>query len=685
MEITMNKQILSLFFSILLIPNIVIFPMESDSSHQSRCRSWEYMLSPADRKNRAIQRIGIIIAYKDLQEDITAFNIPLRDLRKNSIEMATQQFNEALERLETGPSFQNLSENNKQNKLTELAERNVIKWYLSRNRIYDTSNMKPDDRLNLAKRRLGLLIEYNLLQKRIDVADLDFEKIARHKLLAEMAKNYREHGSIGSIGLAENKLTTKYLSKISASLGLNRSPSSPFFEDINLEKLDDELADLILDSAPAEIEPIYVEIFVQFQNLERRRDVNFSKDFRKFILTGPSGTGKSILGEVIAKKIGAQCRTIFCEKLTDQFQKSGSVHLDSIFDHLLTTNEKWVVIIDEMDKIDPKHQLGGDSDPDGMKSFDRIVTQLGERDNIIIIGTTNYLNSIPESTRSRLGDKVIYYPLPNDKVRRKILEYLIRKAIKNNQVLVDCLEAKCVESLVKKTKGFSIRKIINSFKEIISQDLARQIYAQYLKEQKEKTNVSQEPIRVSASSLEQGFDQRNYHTWGETFSGMWEGTKKFCKENPVLAGIGGTFLNAAVIGGSAYAINALHNKYGFEGRKRRGLEDIGYAKIHLANIKKGVEEEIGPAYRERHRQYAWSKEQREENKQEIETAAQKILQDCNLKTKEGKKNFSALRFTLNTLKKDIFKAERDINDGKIPNTFYFHTAYMQEKINSFGL
>jgi len=320
--------------------------------------------------------------------------------------------------------------------------------------------------------------------------------------------------------------------------------------------------------------------------------------------------------------------------------------------------------------------------------------------------STNYPSAL-DAIRRNFGDEIIRCTFPNDDIRKNVLEHLLTDALDQNQITASCLEARHVRSLVRKTRGWPIRRIINNFEDIISQDLARQIYAQHLEEQRAARSTSTEdnqetsvislpttiisenthdaqvseaggitiqieqgdaperfgaPIRVSGDSLLQGFDRLNYRTWREIFSGWWNRTKIFCRENPALATTS-AILGLFAVNGAGPVCQALYDKYGFDGRRKRAKDDLNLAQTYLEDIQNII---------------ATSKLNQE--------FALELLSHFRLRISDPSNYYPALIYALDRFAAKISFGWRDIVDGKIPNTTNLcDLSVFQPEIDKLGL
>ncbi len=172
-----------------------------------------------------------------------------------------------------------------------------------------------------------------------------------------------------------------------------------------------------------------------------------------FVLYGPPGTGKTTIAEAIAELFSeAEVKIVCGPELLDKWLGNSEKNVRGLFTTAISNKKKLhIVVINEIDALFSKR-----TDPNGPGgvTHNSIVTQMltmlddpGLK-NILIIGTTNHLNSLdPALLRpGRLG-LPIYVPLPSEEDRFQILQKKFNQTVNNYPIDWK----KCAE----KTEGFS--------------------------------------------------------------------------------------------------------------------------------------------------------------------------------------------------------------------------------------
>lgn len=140
---------------------------------------------------------------------------------------------------------------------------------------------------------------------------------------------------------------------------------------------------------------------------------------RKILLTGPSGTGKTMTADVLANSLHLRLYSVFMDKLITKFLGETSARIHQIFD--LIAAHPGVYLFDEFDAI------GGDRNRDNdvgeMRRALNTFLQYIERDNSdsIIVAATNNENLLDQALFRRFDD-IIRYSMPDAKEIRSLID-----------------------------------------------------------------------------------------------------------------------------------------------------------------------------------------------------------------------------------------------------------------------
>lgn len=155
---------------------------------------------------------------------------------------------------------------------------------------------------------------------------------------------------------------------------------------------------------------------------------------RGIILSGPPGTGKSMMAEAVAGHAGVPIFIISAAEVQSPFVGVAEANLREIFATVKKT-DPCVLCIDEIDAIAPRRFTNPDKR--GHEVYinglvDQLLSLLSDNhSNVIIFATTNHYNSIdPAIVRPGRFDRHITMLLPDEKSRANILKV----HLKNNKL-----------------------------------------------------------------------------------------------------------------------------------------------------------------------------------------------------------------------------------------------------------
>ncbi len=148
------------------------------------------------------------------------------------------------------------------------------------------------------------------------------------------------------------------------------------------------------------------------------------------LLTGPAGTGKTLLATALAYEAGLNCAKFNLSKILDGFVGFSERNLEKVI-ICLQALAPVLVIMDEMDQSGLSRQNNGDSGVSNrlLKRLLEVISDTKNRGQIIWCGITNYPNLLdPALKRPGRFDRMIpILPPADDKERKDIFQVILRK------------------------------------------------------------------------------------------------------------------------------------------------------------------------------------------------------------------------------------------------------------------
>lgn len=131
----------------------------------------------------------------------------------------------------------------------------------------------------------------------------------------------------------------------------------------------------------------------------------------KILLTGPSGTGKTMTASILANELHIPLYVVRMERVITKYMGESSLKLSKVFD--LISSVRGVYLFDEFDAIGM--QRGQDNEVGEMRRILNTFLQMMERmdSDSLIIAATNCGNQLDKALFRRFDD-VIEYSLPDE-------------------------------------------------------------------------------------------------------------------------------------------------------------------------------------------------------------------------------------------------------------------------------
>ncbi len=232
--------------------------------------------------------------------------------------------------------------------------------------------------------------------------------------------------------------------------------------------LDPAEAQISYDHAPATIQNT-------IDTMRNFREKNKTIEHRNYLFHGDYGIGKTMLAQAMAQAASTSDTTWHCallrvSKYTEKYQSSASGHIVKKMKSIRAQNQPCVIVLDELTHITKNYGQEHNFNNDAATTVAAEMDTCNERNDIIIVGTTNNKSDIPEILNSRFGELgIIEIPMPSFDLRMDLINHLFQKEIQN-QTLTDSH----IKMIAKKTEGKGLRKIaLDLYKKVVNEAQTR--------------------------------------------------------------------------------------------------------------------------------------------------------------------------------------------------------------------
>lgn len=163
-----------------------------------------------------------------------------------------------------------------------------------------------------------------------------------------------------------------------------------------------------------------LEFPIRFPSLFEKLGV---QPLRGVLLTGPPGSGKTLLAKAIAFETNSNFQVINGPEIIHRFYGESEAKLRQIFE-AATKNQPSIIFLDELDAIAPRRdKVAGDVEKRVVAQLLSLMDGLTDRGNVTVIGATNLPDMIdPALRRPGRFDREIHLPVPDAKARLEIFQ-----------------------------------------------------------------------------------------------------------------------------------------------------------------------------------------------------------------------------------------------------------------------
>lgn len=231
----------------------------------------------------------------------------------------------------------------------------------------------------------------------------------------------------------------------------------------------------------------------------------------KVLLVGPPGSGKSSLSLVIALKCRRPYIFISASSLANEYKNSSVRIINELFLPLINAQRPVVIILDEITAFTNRFNNKNDSDPGAVEHLWFMLDRCENNPNILIVGTANSTDKIPDTIKDRFSGAQFYIPHPDTNARLRLLNQHVKKFMTGNTDIL--------ARIAQETDEYSLREIMMVVKLAKNKSFAKQIKnAMHTNE----LHITNQNLESALESIVADHNNRMYEKKKEYYKQVWD-------------------------------------------------------------------------------------------------------------------------------------------------------------------
>lgn len=172
-------------------------------------------------------------------------------------------------------------------------------------------------------------------------------------------------------------------------------------------------------------EKINDEFIQVIRNPERAKI--FGVRASNMLFFGPPGTGKTYFAEKMAEELGMSSMKVSPDELGSIYMHGSQQKIRACFDEAIS-KAPTLLIFDEIDALVPKRKQDSSSHQNAeTNEFLVMLNNIVEK-HVYVVGMTNNMRNIDKAIlRTGRFDQLVYFPMPDERVRENLLKYYLGK------------------------------------------------------------------------------------------------------------------------------------------------------------------------------------------------------------------------------------------------------------------